>query len=382
MRDDYRAYDSGKKIERSGNLRTGGRTLNPRPTVAAPTINIRSLLEEVKPEYYEHPEYFWQAVGDKFRAIRDALPEETGEAPLFKRKFSSVRQVLPDLAEIFNRFPDGVTAADGKKVLIKNPEGGSVAKRLMHLIAGVDENSGDRNSFEFSNKIAWIPRIVETVENAQVKLRDPQTGNYAYVRSYSEGAIHSVVVTKNGVVADMETFDHGLITQFAAKYAGRRGEFTVVWERTDGDSSSAPTSANGSRGNDPSALTSNEERGNPSPQSPSTGESSGDAPYSPSAGANVALSLKNVKLLRGMSSTAAPRHLRTTGSLPALFRLEKAKRARRPRKKTGGCFIHNHLPFQEFDIGGERGIRTLGDLRHGGFQDRCLKPLDHFSGFA
>ena len=30
--------------------------------------------------------------------------------------------------------------------------------------------------------------------------------------------------------------------------------------------------------------------------------------------------------------------------------------------------------------GGERGIRTLGDLRHGGFQDRCLKPLDHLSG--
>ena len=240
-----------------------------------------------------------QAVGDKFRTIRDALPEETGETPLFKGKFSSVRQVLPDLAETFNRFPDGVTAADGKKVLVKNPEGGSVAKRLMHLIAGVDENSGDRNSFEFSNKIAWIPRIVETVENAQVKLRDPQTGNYAYVRSYSEGVIHSVVVTKNGVVADTETFDHGLITQFAAKYAGRRGEFTVVWERTDGDSSSAPTSANGSQGNDPSALTSKEDGGKRSPQSPSTGESSGDAPYSPSAGTNVAPSLKNVKLLQG-----------------------------------------------------------------------------------
>lgn len=110
----------------------------------------------------------------------------------------------------------------------------------MHLVAGADENSGDRNSFDTSGKIAWLPRIVETVENAQVKLRDPQTGNYAYVRSYSEGVIHSVVVTKNGVVADTETFDHGLITQFAAKYAGRRGEFTAVWERTDGDSSSAP----------------------------------------------------------------------------------------------------------------------------------------------
>ena len=33
----------------------------------------------------------------------------------------------------------------------------------------------------------------------------------------------------------------------------------------------------------------------------------------------------------------------------------------------------------EHKNGGERGIRTLGDLRLGGFQDRCLKPLDHLS---
>ena len=29
--------------------------------------------------------------------------------------------------------------------------------------------------------------------------------------------------------------------------------------------------------------------------------------------------------------------------------------------------------------GGGRGIRTPGGFRHGGFQDRCLKPLDHSS---
>ena len=39
----------------------------------------------------------------------------------------------------------------------------------------------------------------------------------------------------------------------------------------------------------------------------------------------------------------------------------------------------NHLLFSDFNIGGERGIRTLGGLLPGGFQDRCLKPLDHFS---
>ena len=33
----------------------------------------------------------------------------------------------------------------------------------------------------------------------------------------------------------------------------------------------------------------------------------------------------------------------------------------------------------EHKNGGERGIRTLGELPLGGFQDRCLKPLDHSS---
>ena len=32
--------------------------------------------------------------------------------------------------------------------------------------------------------------------------------------------------------------------------------------------------------------------------------------------------------------------------------------------------------------GGESEIRTRGGLRLGGFQDRCLKPLDHLSGLA
>ena len=33
----------------------------------------------------------------------------------------------------------------------------------------------------------------------------------------------------------------------------------------------------------------------------------------------------------------------------------------------------------EHKNGGRRGIRTLGELPLGGFQDRCLKPLDHSS---
>ena len=175
------------------------------------------------------------------------------------------------MAEIFEAFPDKVTAADGSEILIKNPERGSLAKRLLHLIASEDSD-GKRSNFEIANKIAWLPRIVETLENAQAKIRDPKSGNPVFVRSYQEGAIHSVVVSKDGVFLDSETFDHGLITQFAERYAGRRDSFIVEWEKAS--------------------------RGQQSTQTASTEVSNGDAPYTPAAENNVSHTLRNVKLNR------------------------------------------------------------------------------------
>lgn len=37
--------------------------------------------------------------------------------------------------------------------------------------------------------------------------------------------------------------------------------------------------------------------------------------------------------------------------------------------------------FKAKKNGGETGIRTLGALRHDGFQDRCFRPLSHLSKF-
>ena len=69
------------------------------------------------------------------------------------------------------------------------------------------------------------------MKNAQEKLNDPVTGNFAYVRSYTDGKIHTVLVSQSGAIQEHETFDHGLITQFAERFAGRRNAFEVVWER-------------------------------------------------------------------------------------------------------------------------------------------------------
>ncbi len=234
---DYRAYDSGKKIERSGNLLKGGRTLNPRPAVAAPTINIRSLLEEVKPEYYEHPEYFWQAVGDKFRAIRDALPEETGEAPLLSipkripnRVTALPEQVLSDIRGAYKALPKSVLDAWGDSVYLKEDRRGDM--RLMHYIT-YDTGTGGRNQSDLDpSRIPWLPRVAETVAKAQVMLRDFRNRNRVYVRNYADG-MHLVVTSAEGKFIGQKEYDTSTITQFpdGTKGGGARDSFTVEREK-------------------------------------------------------------------------------------------------------------------------------------------------------
>ena len=105
-----------------------------------------------------------------------------------------------------------------------------------------------------------MPRLAETLENTQAKLHDPQSGNFAYVRFYNSG-LHTVIVSADGDVVKTEAYDHGLIIQFAEKYAGRGDSFEVVWE--------------------------NASRSQSSTQTASTGKSDGDAPYSPAAKSNI-----------------------------------------------------------------------------------------------
>ena len=45
-----------------------------------------------------------------------------------------------------------------------------------------------------------------------------------------------------------------------------------------------------------------------------------------------------------------------------------------------GCKSHNLLIYTL--ICGERGIRTPGASQHGGFQDRCNRPLYHLSNLS
>ena len=211
---------------------------------------------------------FYQ-VGDKFAAIRQALPVEDGETSLFDLTSDSISKALPKLAAIFQRMGKSVVAADGSSILLQNAERGRLSDRLIHLIKLADPEDRKRDVYSV-DKIKWLPRIAETLQKAQAKLKDPQSGNFAYVRMYAEG-LHAVIVTEEGVIAEQEAFDHGLLPQFVDRFAdSRRNEFEVVWEKI----SPSPAS----------------ERVLP-PK-----ESNGDASSSPGVATNIAPSLKNVNL--------------------------------------------------------------------------------------
>jgi len=220
------------------------------------------LLNQVKVRNIKYDDFMreqpgdvpFQAVGDLFSQIRTALPEENGTVPLFTKKYRAVSEILPELGRMFNDFPDQVVAADGKNILVKNPENNSLTERFLHLIKSEDPHNKSRNEYQLE-KIKWLPRVPETLTLAQAKLEDPQNGNYAYVRSYGDGGIHVVIVTPDGKIVGQHSYDHGLITQFVDKYASRRNGFKVIWEReaSSGQSSSGTATA-GSLSGDAASL--------------------------------------------------------------------------------------------------------------------------------
>ncbi len=176
-----------------------------------------------------------QAVGDRFAEIKAALPLEKGNTPLFTKSFESFDDVKQDLENIYNGFPDSVVAADGATVYLKYED--SEEPRFDHLIMRKGNRAQGRTIIGKATKIPWLPRLVETLENAQAKIEDRFTGNYAYVRAYDEGVIHTIIVSKEGSVVDTEVFDHNLISQFADRFAqpNKRDGFIVVWEKSTVD---------------------------------------------------------------------------------------------------------------------------------------------------
>ena len=179
----------------------------------------------------------FQAVGDKFRTIRDALPEETGETPLLSipknlpnRITALPEPVISSIKDAYGALPSSVTDAWGDSVYLKEDRRGDM--RLVHYITS-DTDTGGRGQGDLDpSRIPWLPRIAETVAKAQVMLRDFRNRNRVYVRNYAEG-LHLVITSAEGKFIGQKEYDTSAITQFPDENGHRsvRVDFIVEKER-------------------------------------------------------------------------------------------------------------------------------------------------------
>lgn len=78
----------------------------------------------------------------------------------------------------------------------------------------------------------------DTLQNAAVRIVDEKNNNRIYVRQYSDGTKHMVVVDPQGKVAEQKPFTGGLITQFPYAEQGVQDKMKIDWERKNGEEAS------------------------------------------------------------------------------------------------------------------------------------------------
>ena len=130
-------------------------------------------------------------------------------------------------AAVVQAWPMVVTAADGGTVRLDNPEAGSLGQRVWHMMRHQDTRK------LHPAKAAMLPNVPQTLQDAAVRIADPQSGNRIYVRAYANGDVHMVVVRPDGAIDSQGRLDSRLITQFPFTTGSRQEGFRVEWAREE-----------------------------------------------------------------------------------------------------------------------------------------------------
>jgi len=179
------------------------------------------------------PDFAAVRPGDPVRSIKKHLPREEAPMPRLDPKLSESDSRVA-VAQVLTQNPV-VTDAQGKRVLLANPERNSLDTRVTHLTGSHDrvndpEKKGPR--IFNPNKASAAPAIPETVQNYHVKAYDPTTKTFLYLRNYKDG-LHAVFTDANGQMTDHGQVDTGLLSHRATKSASETfTRFHVVDTKT------------------------------------------------------------------------------------------------------------------------------------------------------
>lgn len=152
------------------------------------------------------------------------MPVRPGPVPLNSNR--SDTDLIRDAIACFRAFPKTVIAADGDRILVQNPQGGSLDDRAVHLITNDFRRSVVRAKF------ANLARTVYTLENADIRLADIKNGTRIYACRYgqADNDIQLVVVQPKVAIENEVKVAGYLITQFPYAH-GRQTYMRVGWSR-------------------------------------------------------------------------------------------------------------------------------------------------------
>ena len=152
--------------------------------------------------------------GSMAEAMRSVAPDL--DAPRVSSRPYGSANVLRMARESFLALPKEVVAADGKRVLLHNPDQSWFPTALANLDPIEKRASMWRPTRTAvtpnTTKVRWIPMIGDTLERAQLRVKDQVSGNDLYIRKYSDEAVHVVVVSRAGRVVGQMGYDAGLVT--------------------------------------------------------------------------------------------------------------------------------------------------------------------------
>jgi len=160
------------------------------------------------------------------------IPKTTDQMPKLDDR-GTPEEVEQRVLDFMRQNPT-VTAPDGSKILIANPQAGSLLTRARHWIGshakGDPYKKGGRELR--LNKIRSIAAIPSTIKQAQAKAQLGEA--FIYLRRYADGSLHTVWTDVEGRVSDHGFVQGGVNTQYTLDPGQKIEGAKVIQDWTSG----------------------------------------------------------------------------------------------------------------------------------------------------
>jgi len=176
--------------------------------------------------------------GHPVRSIKQHIPRAPDVMPRIADEQLNEAAATQAVGQMIEQTPV-ITDAQGKRVLLANPDGprGSkrtIAQRIAHLLGSHAKEDYHKTGPRFfkPDKAATALAVPTTVVDYHIKAHDPKTRQTLYLRRYADGKVHAVITDRESRVTDFGEVQGGLTTQRSPKPIEAFDGFFVEDKRT------------------------------------------------------------------------------------------------------------------------------------------------------